>query len=85
MIKINGKFKLYTSLPATKEGPTCFHESPMKKQQKDFLKLTLAQQHKLFAGIGGINEAQWTRIPDKDIAGQGDVHHIPNWPATHSL
>ena len=20
-----------------------------------------------------------------DIAGQGDVHHIPNWPATHTL
>ena len=32
-----------------------------------------------------VNESQWTKIPDKDIAGQGDVHHIPNGQGTHTL
>ena len=28
---------------------------------------------------------KWTKLLGKDVAGQGDVYHIPNWPAKHTL
>ena len=31
---------------------------------------------------GGPN---WTKVPGMDVAGEGDVKHIANWPASYSF
>ena len=29
--------------------------------------------------------ANWTKVPNMDIGGEGDVFHIANWPAKHTF